>query len=94
LSALHGVLSPARVIEPYNRTLIGQRQAERRAWATKAAKTLRNTIPKNSKIIILAGEIYREFLLPEISNLYTVEIPLMGLGIGEQLKALNQLNNK
>jgi hypothetical protein len=36
--------------------------------------------------IILAGETYREFLIPELPG--TIEVPLSGMGIGQQIKWL------
>jgi hypothetical protein len=94
LSARHGALEPDFIIEPYDQTLYGQKRQERQAWASRTAATLRDSIPPQSKIIILAGEIYREFLIPLLSDRYAIEIPLEGLGIGKQLQALAKLTNK
>lgn len=94
LSALHGIIEPEEIIEPYDHTLYGQKKQERASWASRTARTLRSSIPPKSKIIILAGEIYREFLIPELADRYEIEIPLEGLGIGQQLRALIELNTK
>ena len=42
--------------------------------------------------IILVGETYREFLIPELPG--TIEVPLSGMGIGEQIKWLGDENLK
>ena len=94
LSARHGALEPDTVIEPYDQTLYGQRRQEREAWASRTATVLRNSIAPQSKIIILAGAIYRQFLIPLLSDRYDVETPLLNLGIGQQLQALTKLTTQ
>lgn len=46
---------------------------------------------KNDEFTFLAGDTYREFLLPE---LYHVKLPMKGLKIGQQLQWLTKQNNK
>ena len=45
---------------------------------------------KNDEFTFLAGEKYRKFLIPELSN---VKIPMKGLKIGKQLQWLTKQNN-
>jgi hypothetical protein len=86
LSAEHGLIHPDAVIAPYERTLNKMGIAERKSWAKDVLKQLRPILGDVDRIIILAGARYREFLLEEISDrVPTVEIPLEGLGIGQQL---------
>lgn len=92
LSALHELLDPEDVIEPYNQSLYGQRKTDRDAWATRIANRLRSQIPPGSKIVILAGNIYREFLVSKLEDRFTVEIPLASLKIGQQLSYLKEVN--
>ncbi len=83
LSAKYGLLNLEEMIEPYNETLNEKSKDERQEWANKVLEKLKQEIDlNNDKIIFLAGEKYREFLLPFIKNF---EIPLEGLGIGKQL---------
>lgn len=90
LSAFYGLLAPDRVIEPYERTLNGQREKERRAWAARVAADLRRSVPPGSRLIILAGELYRRELIPLLNQDYRIEVPMRGLGIGQQLSFLKK----
>ena len=85
LSAKHGLLEPDHVIAPYNETLNQMTSAGRRAWATRVADELRHAIHCGDEVIFLAGETYREYLAPMIRDLgCTTDIPMKGLGIGQQ----------
>ena len=91
LSAKHGLLHPDTVIEPYDKTLNGMRAAERRAWARRVVEQVRDVLPAGDHVVFLAGVKYRENLLGPIKDMgCTVEIPMEGLGIGKQLRWLNQ----
>lgn len=88
LSAKYGLLELDRVVEPYDETLNNKSANERKAWAKKVLDDLRKaTDLKNDEYIFLAGNKYREYLLPEIENYY---IPLKGLGIGPQKRWLKE----
>ena len=83
LSAKYQLLSPERMIEPYELTLNNMGVAERRKWANQVIEQLRNQADlENDKFVFLAGQKYREFLVPEINNF---EVPMQGLQIGKQL---------
>ena len=89
LSAKHGLLDPSQVIAPYNMTLNTMDVSERLGWAERTIAHLRDVVPVG-KVILLAGKRYRQFLLDPLIDLgYSVEVPMEGLGIGQQLAWLN-----
>ena len=86
LSAKYGLLGLDEIIEPYNETLLNMGKIQRAVWAENVLNKLKeNSDLKNDLFIFLAGEKYREFILPQIKKF---EIPMKGLGIGRQLKFL------
>jgi hypothetical protein len=86
LSAKHGLLHPEAVIDPYEETLNTMPVAERRQWANSVLRQLEQTVPNVKRVIFLAGERYREFLADALVNRgIEVEVPMVGLAIGEQL---------
>jgi len=102
LSAKYGLLELEKEVEPYKETLSGvsrkQRakkpglkvlsKEERKHWGDKVSAQLNKVIDvKRDEVIFLAGERYREHLLPHITN---YKIPLKGLSIGKQLKFLKE----
>lgn len=91
LSAKYGLVSPDRVLSPYNVTLNNMPIQARREWAERVLGTLDALGPNNDNAhwLILAGRRYREFLIPGLRG--TVEIPLAGLGIGQQIARLKLL---
>lgn len=89
LSAKYGVLKLNDRIAPYEKTLNQMPVHERRAWASGVISDLSKYANlEQDEFIILAGEKYREFLLPHMSN---YEIPFEGLSFGNQLKALKKV---
>ena len=89
LSAEHGLLSLDQMIDPYERTLNNMRAPDIKEWANKVLSQLKEvTSLKGDAFTFLAGEKYRRYLLPHLSN---TEIPLKGLPIGKQLKHLKEL---
>lgn len=86
LSAKHGVLQLHQEIQPYDMTLNTMPKKEVEVWAKKVLEQLKEIANiKEDKFIFLAGNNYRKYLLPEISN---YEIPMEGLPIGKQLQWL------
>lgn len=82
LSALHGVLEPADIVDPYDRYLAGLTTKERALWAISTAAQL---APHRERFaIILAGKHYAA-ACDEFTN---KREPLKGLGIGRQLSFL------
>lgn len=91
LSAKYGLVKPDRVLRPYEKTLNAMTKMQRVDWGMKVSAQINATIPSPSKIVILAGRKYREFL--DLPN-YLLETPLSGMGIGQQLSWFNQQTHK
>jgi hypothetical protein len=86
LSAKYGLVDLEREIEPYDKTLNNMPSKEIKKWANCIINQMKKEAdPKEDEFIFLAGEKYRKYLLPHISN---YQIPLEGLKIGEQLQYL------
>jgi cytoplasmic iron level regulating protein YaaA (DUF328/UPF0246 family) len=91
LSAKHGLLSPNKVIDPYNQTLKSMSSKSRRAWAKKVYGELQKILNPGDQVVFLAGETYREHLSDMARKMgCNVNIPMEGLRIGEQLKWLKE----
>lgn len=89
LSAEHGVLAPTDEVCRYEKTLIGMKAADRRAWAEKVISDLLKRLEPGDEVTFLAGENYREFLAPALRAAgFIVRIPMEGFRIGEQLNWL------
>lgn len=92
LSAEHGLLRPDEVVAPYERTLNRMRKRDRLAWAERVQGQLREALPPGAEVIVLAGERYREGIVPFLRGRgHSVRIPLEGLSFGRQLGALKAL---
>jgi exonuclease III len=86
LSALYGVVAPDTCIAPYEKALNSAGVAERRAWAEKVRRQLAPSLRGRRRVVIFAGQRYREFLVPALqSDGYKVDVPMANLRIGEQL---------
>ncbi len=91
LSAEYALVEPDQVIAPYERTLNKMRAAERRAWGERVAAQIAKAVPDLSRVVFLAGERYREFLVGHlVGRGVEVSVPMKGLRIGEQLSWLGQ----
>src|SRR5262249_52239763 len=91
LSAKYGLVSPTRVLNPYEATLNGMSPAKRRAWASRILADLRPRCHPGDRVVILAGKAYREHLVPTLKAWgCKVEVPMRGLGIGRQLQWLRR----
>ena len=88
LSAKYGLLGLDQVIQPYEAALNDMSTSKIRHWAHKVIKQMKRKIDlKNDKVIFLAGENYRRFLIPYLRN---IQIPLKGRTIGKQLRFLKK----
>lgn len=87
LSALHHVLEPTQVIEPYDVTL---RKNEADSWARQTAADLVTRIPKTHIVVYFGGALYEPVAQLLEARGYAVERPLKGLQIGERLRWLTQ----
>ena len=91
LSAEHGLLSPDQIVAPYERTLNTMRIEDRRAWAQRVLGALVPKLGGVDRLVLLAGQKYREFLLPALRQACpSVEVPMEGLTIGRQLQWLTE----
>lgn len=94
LSAKYGLVAPSAVIEPYDLTLNAMRKSARADWAEMIMahiSDLADGIPARAHVQVLAGWRYREHLVPLLEQAgYAVEVPMAGLGIGQQLAWLNR----
>lgn len=94
LSAEHGVLQPNQVIEPYERTLNSMSVKDRLVWAERVKQQLLPLLQPNEQVIVLAGERYREYLLPFLRGSgFSVTVPMEGLKFGPQLRWLKEQLN-
>ncbi len=90
LSAKYGLVDPQRVIEPYDETLNQMGFRERREWATRVLRQLEAVLRPGDKVIMLAGQRYREGLLNTLrARGVHVSVPMEGLRVGEQLHWLS-----
>ena len=90
LSAEHGLVDPSEVLAPYEKTLNRMRREDRDRWAKKVQAQLAEALPPSADVIVLAGERYREGLLPFLrARGHSVEVPLQGMPFGKQLQFLS-----
>jgi hypothetical protein len=94
LSAKYGVVAPDDQIVNYDMTLNDMELKARMIWGNETTRyVLKQYSPKDYKIIFLAGRKYREFTTPYLRNCgYDIEVPMRGLGIGQQLQWLDNCN--
>lgn len=91
LSALHGLVAPNRVLNPYDCTLNTMSAPQRRAWAARVIEQMRTELPTARRIVVLAGDSYRAHLMEHLQSICPdVTVPMEGLRIGEQLRWLGQ----
>ena len=99
LSAQEGCIRPDKTVEPYDKTLLSMNRDERYSWAMKSIKDFcrHGYYPyytrQNLRIVFLCGKLYRDNIikwLRESKHFKTavIEVPMEGLGIGQQLKWL------
>lgn len=86
LSARHGLIHPEHVIPPYEQTLNRMGVVERRNWAHMVRNQMDERMPDAMNIVVLAGQRYRQFLMAYLRRRADiVDVPMVGLRIGEQL---------
>ena len=91
LSAEHGVLRPDQVIAPYERTLKTMPKRDRVAWAERVQRQLIELLPAGAIVVFLAGDRYREGVVPFLkSRGLTVQVPMVGLKFGQQRRWLKE----
>lgn len=88
LSAKYGLLSPDRVIAPYDRSLVSLTIEQRLIWSRSVLDQVRDLHPEPTRFIILAGRLYRDGWMNYLSPPHDVCVPMRGFSIGEQLQYL------
>jgi hypothetical protein len=96
LSAAHGVVSPSAQLHPYDVTLRGMGFRDYGHWQSIVGEQLAQLIASNRfidrTVTVLAGQLYAEPVLNAFASARGaadgLELPLKGLGIGQQLGAL------
>ena len=90
-SAEHGLLSPGQRVSPYEKTLHRMALVDRRLWAQRVLRQLDAAGVVDGRVVFLAGQRYRAFLAPRlVAQGLEVEVPMEGLGIGQQLRWLTE----
>ena len=75
-------------IEPYDETLNKKSESEIKLWTENVLEKLKQEADlEKDEFIFLAGEKYRRYLIPCITN---CKIPMQNLGIGRQLEFLKK----
>lgn len=91
LSAKYGVVRPDEVIAPYEQTLKKMAKRDRAEWADRVQRALLDVLPPGATVVFLAGEWYREELIPFLEQRgFTVSVPMTGLAFGPQLRWLKE----
>jgi uncharacterized protein DUF6884 len=86
LSALYGLVTPETKIAPYDHTLNNLPAATRRDWAEKVMAQLAPGIAEHKRIVMFAGQRYREFLVGPLERCgKIIEVPMEHMARGEQL---------
>jgi hypothetical protein len=96
LSAEHGLVYPRTIIEPYDTTLKTMSTKEVKRWANKVILQMEKRLPQSvSKVIFLCGLPYRKHLVKYLQGRgISIEVPMEGLKIGEQLSWLKKHTEK
>ena len=88
LSAKYGLLEEDDIIEPYEKSLIKEKDVEIRQWSIMVIKQIESRkIDKNEEVIFLCGKNYRKYLSRYFKN---SSAPLSHMGIGKQLAFFNK----
>lgn len=87
LSALHGVVAPDQVIEPYDVTLVGADKSQRMTWAAMVSDQLGERFDARQRFVVLAGAEYVRGL-ERYPGKRVFDTPLAGLGVGERYAKL------
>lgn len=94
LSALHGLLDPGELVAPYEASLVEAGAEARQAWGRRVAGDLLRRHEHPTRFVVLAGRAYRDVLIPILEAAgHVCEVPMAGLGIGQQLRWLTRNAN-
>jgi cytoplasmic iron level regulating protein YaaA (DUF328/UPF0246 family) len=85
LSAKLGLVKLDEVIEPYDFTLTQATRSFKRSWGASVAEQLFKELEADDTIQVLAGRSYRDPLFEHIATAWVIDVPMAGMGIGQQL---------
>lgn len=90
LSAEHGLVHPDTVIEPYDLSLYWLSSPEYIAWGENVRAQLTMVRDRSCVItwMVLAGAVYHDPIVGGVFDV--VELPLAGMGIGQQIAWLKE----
>jgi hypothetical protein len=93
LSAEYGLLMPTQWIQPYDKTFNNMskeiKKTYQKEWSQMVFEDLIKLRP--NEIDFYAGNEYRKYLIPLLEDQgIKCNVPLKGLGIGEQMKYYNE----
>jgi hypothetical protein len=92
LSSRYGLVAPNIEIAPYDYTLNSLGVSERQTWAAEVLKVLLPLLKNEKRIVMFAGDRYREFLVGPLERRgIKVDVPMAHLRRGEQLSWLSNL---
>lgn len=89
LSAMWGVVRPDGLLAPYELYLAAQPKCARDRWNSLVVEQLETHIDPEDTLVVLAGAVYRAWVP---ASPWRVEVPMQGLGIGQQKAWLNAQN--
>lgn len=92
LSALHGLLHPDRIVEPYEAQMKRKTPQEREAWGNAVAAGLAawGVRCHGDHVVFLAGWRYIQPLISAPAHVASWSAPLTGMGIGQRLAWLRR----
>ena len=89
LSAMHGLMTPEKLVLPYEKTLGSMNDRQRAAWSAPISRELENILKPGDEVIFLAGRAYRDYVGGNFARLgVSVTVPMEGMGLGQQLQWL------
>lgn len=88
LSALHGLVRPGDVLDPYDATLTRERRGPWGESVNGALLDLYADRMPRPRFVFFAGKHYRQALAPHLAKWADVDAPLAGMGYGQQLAML------
>lgn len=91
LSAFYGILRPDEIARPYNLRLASMSSQERNRWALFVYRKMETMGIAGLRFVSLAGKLYNT---PLLALGLDIETPIDRLGIGKQLKWLDDENKK
>lgn len=86
-NAKDGLLLPEDIMDPYDVSIKTFSHHQREEWAQKVIEQFSEYETSTDILVCLhGGSVYRKHLEPQLNRFnYIYEVPLKGLGIGEQL---------